>query len=175
MRSFKNSSLTVTIAESINAYKQYELDQALYEKPHDKRVHHFTGHDKTLERWEFHTPSREPSHQASPSPRYTSQPPRDTSCDTRSGMGSLENFPHLAHTTPELRVDELDSEVPRWGIFSREPVPDLASQDTWRAYPPCADQLETHTLCQDLHKQNPEIRDGYSCSRTAHRGNAALY
>ena len=62
------------------------------------------------------------------------------SCDARSGTGSLENFPHLAHTTSELRVRELDSEAPssrtrcsgvvctRWGKFSREPVPDLASQ-----------------------------------------------
>ena len=61
-------------------------------------------------------------------------------CDARSGTGSLENFPHLAHTTSELRVRELDSEAPssrtrcsgvvctRWGKFSREPVPDLASQ-----------------------------------------------
>ena len=51
------------------------------------------------------------------------------------GTGSLENFPHLAHTTPELRVREFDSEAPssrtrcsgvvctRWGKFSRETRP----------------------------------------------------
>ena len=68
-----------------------------------------------------------------------------TGCDARSGTGSLENFPHLAHTTPEQRVRELGASestsrtrssgvvCARWGKFSREPVPDLASQITGTA------------------------------------------